>query len=74
MLSLPELQPLVQVRLELLFESIHFILLLLDQFSLRGNDLLLSLLHVLFSLLGLQFLAPDLNLVRVLIPMNLSEI
>jgi len=74
MLSLPELQPLVQVRLELLFESIHFILLLLDQFGLRGNDLLLSLLHVLFSLLGLQFLAPDLNLVRVLILLLLGQI
>jgi len=67
MLGLSKLQPLVEVGLELLFKSIHFILLLLDQFGLRGNDLLLSLLHVLFSLVGLQFLAPNLDLVCVLI-------
>lgn len=74
MLSFSKLQPLIEVGLELLFESIHFILLLLDQFGFGSNDLLLSFLHVLFSFFPLQFLAPNLNLVRVLISMNLSEI
>ena len=74
MLGFSELQPLVEVGLELLFESIHFILLLLDQFGFGSNNLLLSFLHVLFSFFSLQFLTSNLNLVRVLISMNLSEI
>ena len=66
-LCLTQLQPLVQVRLQFLFQSVHFILLFLDQLGFGSDDLLRSLLHVLFTLLGLQLLALDLDLVRLLI-------
>ena len=67
-LSLTQLQSLVQISLKLFLESIHFILLFLDQLSFSSDDLLWSLLHVFFTLFSLQVLASDLDLMRLLIP------
>ena len=67
-LGLSQLQPLVQVRLQLLLQSVHLVLLLLDQLGLGSNNLLVAILHVSLALLGLQFLAADLNLVSLLVP------
>jgi len=67
-LCLSELQSLIQIGLKLLLQGVHFILLFLDEFGLGIDDLLLPLLHILLSLLTLQLLAPNLNLVCLLIP------
>ena len=68
--SLSELKSLVQVSLQLLLESIHLILLLLDELGLGSNDLLGAFLHVLLSFFVLEFLAPYLNLMGLLIPVS----
>lgn len=70
MLGLSELQPLIQVSLELLLQSIHLILLLLYELRLGGDDLLVALLHVRLALVGLHLLACDLDLMSLLIPEN----
>jgi hypothetical protein len=67
-LGLSELQALVKVGLKLLFERVHLILLLLDEFSLGSDNLLMSLLHVLLALFSLKLLASDLDLMGLLIP------
>lgn len=67
-LSLSELQSLVEVGLELLLQSVHLVLLLLDKLSLSSDDLFVAILHVSLTLLSLQFLAADLNLVSLLVP------
>ena len=56
-LSLPELKTLIQIRLELFLECIHFVLLLLDKLSLGRNNLLVTGLHVRLALMDLHFLA-----------------
>lgn len=61
-LGLSQLQSFVQVSLELLLEGIHLILLLLNEFGLRSDDLLLSFLHVLLSFLDFELLCLLLNL------------
>lgn len=66
-LRLPELESLIQIGLQLLLQSIHLILLLLDKLCLRGDDLLGTLLHVLFTLFRFQFLASYLDFVGLLI-------
>ena len=68
-----QLQSLVEVSLELLLESIHLILLLLDEFGLRGDDFLMSLLHVLLSFLNLKLLAHHLHLMGFGVFLLLSE-
>ena len=67
MLGLPDLQPLVQVGLELLFKCEHFVLLLGDQLGLGVDDLLLPFGHVLFPLFCLHLPAQHLHLVGLLI-------
>ena len=66
--GLSQLETLVQVGLELLFERVHLVLLFLNEFSLLSDNLLMSLLHVLLALLSLKLLAPDLDLMGLLIP------
>lgn len=73
-LGLPELKSLVQVGLKLLLECVHLVLLLLDELGLGSNDLLGAFLHVLLPLFGLQFLAPYLNLMCLLILFLLGQI
>ena len=67
-LSLTELQSLVQIGLELLLESVHLVLLLLDQLGLGSDDLLVSFLEVSLPLLSLELLASNLDLVGLLVP------
>ena len=67
--SLSQLEALVEIGLELLFERVHLVLLLLNEFSLLSDDLLMSLLHVLLALVSLKLLASNLNLMSLLIPM-----
>ena len=67
-LGLSQLESLVQVRLELLLESVHLVLLLLDELGLGSDNLLVAILHVSLALLSLQLLAADLNLVSLLVP------
>jgi hypothetical protein len=67
-LGLSELETLVKVGLELLFERVHLVLLLLNEFSFLSDDFLMSLLHVLLTLLSLKLLASDLDLMSLLIP------
>jgi hypothetical protein len=62
-LRLSQLQALVEVGLELLLECIHFVLLLLDELGLGSDDFLVTLLHVLLSLIDLEVLAFALDLV-----------
>ena len=57
-----DLQSSIQIALELLFQGVHFILLLLNEFGLGGDDFLMSFSHVFFSFLNFQLLANDLNL------------
>lgn len=66
-LRLSQLESLVQVGLKLFLQGVHFILLLLNELALSGNDLLGTLLHVFFSLLRLQVQADLLDLVSFLI-------
>jgi len=66
-LCLSKLQSLVKVGFQLLFQSIHFVLLLLDELSFGSNDLLAALLKVAFTLYTLKLLAADLGLVSILI-------
>ena len=49
-LSLSKLKSLVEVCLKLLLQSIHLILLLLNQIGLGRNNLLVTFLHILFPL------------------------
>mmetsp|Transcript_13827 Transcript_13827/g.23587 ORF Transcript_13827/g.23587 Transcript_13827/m.23587 type:complete len:223 (+) Transcript_13827:20-688(+) len=72
-LSLPELESLVEVGLELLLESVHLVLLLLDELGLSRDDLLVSVLHVLLALVDLHLLASHLDLVGFGILGLLSE-
>lgn len=74
MLGFSELQPLVQVSFQLLLECIHLLLLILDQLGLSGDDLLVAVLHVGFTLLRLHLLAANLNLVRFLILLLFSKV
>jgi hypothetical protein len=67
MFGFSELKSLVEIGLKLLLQSIHFILLLLNQFGFSCNDLLRSFLHVLFSLFCLELLASNLDLMSLLI-------
>jgi hypothetical protein len=67
-LSLSQLEALVQVGFKLLFERVHLVLLFLDEFSLSSNDFLMSFLHVSLALFSLKFLASDLDLMSLLIP------
>ena len=73
MLIFSQLQSLIQVALQLLLKSVHLILLLLDEFGFGGNDLLVSLLHVLFSLSDFQILAHHLNLMGLSVLLLLGE-
>ena len=66
-LGLSELQSLVKIGLKLFLEGIHFVLLLIDKLGFGGDDLLGSLIHVLFTLLRLQLHANLLDLVCFLI-------
>lgn len=66
--GLSKLEALVQVGLELLLESVHLVLLLLDELGLGSDDLLVSVLHVLLAFLLLELLASNLDLVSLLIP------
>ena len=49
-LGFSELQSFIEVALELLFERVHLVLLLLDELGLSSDDLLMSFLHVFFAL------------------------
>lgn len=73
-LGFSELQSFIEVALELLFERVHLILLLLDELGLCGDDLLMSFLHVLFPLLAFQVLALNLGFMRILIILLFGEI
>lgn len=66
-LGFPDLQSLVEVGLQLLLESIHFVLLLGYKFCLGSDDFLLSIVHVFFTLCSLQLLALDLHFMGLLI-------
>ena len=68
-----QLQSLVKVALQLLFKSVHFVLLLRDELGLGGDDFLVPLLHVLFSLLDLKFLTHHLHLMGLSVLLLLSE-
>ena len=70
---LSELQSLVKVALELLLECIHLILLLLNEFGLSCDDLLVSILHVFLSFDELKALAHHLHLMGFGILFLLSE-
>ena len=61
-LMISNLQLLRHKSLLLFSKGMHFILLLLDQFSFSGNNFLVSLVHVLLILISLKFLATDLDL------------
>ena len=54
--SLSQLQTLVQVGLQFFLQGVHLVLLLLDQFGLGSDDLLVALLHVLLPLSDFKFL------------------
>ena len=73
-LGLSELQSFIEVALKLLFERVHLILLLLDELGLCSDDLLMSILHVLFPLLAFQVLAFNLGFMRILIILLFGEI
>lgn len=73
-LSLSQLQSFIEVGLELLLEGIHLILLLCDELSLRSNNFLVTLLHILFSLLDFELLAFSLYLMGLSIVLLSSEI
>jgi len=66
--SLSQLQSLVQVGLKFLLQSIHLILLLLNELGFSSNDFLVSFLHVLLSLLDLKFLGLLLHLMCFRVP------
>lgn len=68
-----KLQSLVEVAFELLLESIHFILLLLDELGLGGDYLLVPLLHIFFSFLDLKFLTHHLDLMSFSVLLLLSK-
>lgn len=72
-LGFSQLQSLIKVSLELLFEGIHFVLLLLDERCFGGNNFLVPHLHVGLTLGRLLLLAADLDLVRLLILLLLRE-
>lgn len=72
-LRLSQLQSLIQVGFQLFLQGIHLILLLLNQLGLSGDDLLGSLLHVLFPLFGLHLNGNLLDLVSFLILLLLRE-
>ncbi len=74
MLHLPQLEALVHPGLQLLFESVHLVILLLHEFCLRGEDLLVSRLQIVRSLLFLQLVGPHLDLVGVLVILLLSQV
>ena len=57
-----QLQPLIEIALQLLLERIHLILLFLNEFGLSCDDLLVSLLHVFLSFSDLEVLAHHLHL------------
>ena len=67
MFSFSKLQTLVEVGLQLFLESVHFILLSLNQLGLSGNYFLVTILHVLFSFLSFKILASNLDLMSFLI-------
>lgn len=67
MLSLTKLESLIQVCLQFFLQSIHLILLFLDELGLSCNDLFRSFFHVFFPLFSLKFLTPDLDLMGLLI-------
>jgi len=66
-LCFSQLKSLIKIGLKLLLERIHFILLLLNELGLSGNNFLRSFLHVLLSFLGLELLASNLDLMSLLI-------
>ena len=72
MLCFSQLESFVQVGLQFFLQSIHFILLLLNEFSLGSNDFLGSILHVFFTLLSFQIKANLLDFVCLLIPLYLN--
>ena len=71
--SFSELQPLIEITLELLLESVHLVLLLLDELGLCSDDLLVPLFHVLLSFLDLHLLAPNLDLMGLSVFLLLSK-
>ena len=73
MFILSELQPLIEISLQLLLECIHLVLLLLDELGFRCDDFLMSFLHVLFSFSDLEFLTHHLNLMSFRVFLLLSE-
>ena len=62
MLNLSQSKSLIQVGFKVLLKSRHLVLLLLDELVLSSDDLLLSFLHVLLSLVSLHFVALVLDL------------
>ena len=68
-----ELQSLIEVSFELLLESIHLVLLPLDEFGLGGNNFLVSFLHVLLSFSDFELLTHHLDLMGLSILLLLSE-
>lgn len=65
--DLTQLQSFIEVSFQFLLKSVHLVLLLLDEFGLGSDDLLMSLLHVLFSLCSLKLLTFLLNIMGFLI-------
>ena len=61
-LNLSQSKSLIQVGFKVLLKSRHLVLLLLDELVLSSDDLLLSFLHVLLSLVSLHFVALVLDL------------
>jgi hypothetical protein len=72
--DLTQLQSFIEVSFQFFLESVHLVLLLLDELGLGSDDLLMSLLHVLFSLNRLQLLALLLDIMSILILLLLREI
>ena len=54
--DLTQLQSFIEFFFQFFLESVHLVLLLLDELGLGSDDLLMSLLHVLFSLNRFQLL------------------
>jgi hypothetical protein len=73
-LGLSQLQSFVKVSLELLLECIHFLLLLCDELGLRSNNFLVTLLHILFSLVNFELLTFRLYLMGLSIILLSGEV
>jgi len=65
MFSFSQLESFIKICFQFLFESIHFILLFLNQLSFSRNYLFVSFFHILFSLVNFQFLTSYLDLMSI---------